>query len=244
MVTCVFSIVDFMILTINGGSSSIKFALYQQSKPLKKLISGTVSRIGLSDTTFINQKNGDVPPETLSLETGDFAAVVKYLAHWLQQQINTADLVAIGHRVVHGMAHTEPALITAKLLKQLKAIIPYDPDHLPSEIKLIEAFQTHYPKTLQFACFDTAFHQAMPRVAKLLPIPRKFDAMGIHRYGFHGLSYTYLLAELENVAGKPAAMGRVVMAHLGSGASLAAVHKGKEYRYQHGFYACRWHSHE
>jgi acetate kinase len=133
------------------------------------------------------------------------------------------------------MRQTAPALITPALLSALKEITAYDPDHLPNEIKLIEAFRKHLPAIPQFACFDTAFHQTMPRVAKLLPIPRRFYEMGVQRYGFHGLSYQYLMDELEKISGKDAANGRVILAHLGSGASLAAVHHGKSIDTSMGF---------
>jgi acetate kinase len=223
-----------MVLTINGGSSSIKFALYQPGHPLKKTFSGQLSRIGLPDTVFTLKMGETGEKQTLPIKAANYILAINYLIEWLEKQIDVADLTAIGHRVVHGMQHTEPSLITDKLLKELKEIIPYDPDHLPDEIKLIEAFKKHYPQTPQFACFDTAFHQTMPQVAKLLPIPRRFGKLGIHRYGFHGLSYNYLMQELENIAGK-AAHGRVILAHLGNGASITAVHNGKSIDTSMGF---------
>jgi acetate kinase len=154
---------------------------------------------------------------------------------WLEKQIDFSLLRGVGHRVVFGMKHTEPELITQKLLDELHRIIPYDSDHLPAEIELIEVFSQRYPNLLQVACFDTAFHSTMPRVAKLLPIPRRFDKIGIQRYGFHGLSYAYLIEELMRVAGKRAGKGRVILAHLGNGASLAAVQKGKSVDTSMGF---------
>jgi acetate kinase len=137
--------------------------------------------------------------------------------------------------VVHGMKHTEPEIVTKKLLDELHRISPYDPDHLPREIELIEAFRERHPKLPQVACFDTAFHQTMPRVAKLLPIPRRFDAKGIQRYGFHGLSYAYLMEELARLSDPAAKKGRVILAHLGNGASLAAVRDGKSIDTSMGF---------
>jgi acetate kinase len=124
------------------------------------------------------------------------------------------------------MKYTEPQRVTREMLDELRRISPYDPDHLPGQIELIETFRQRYPELLQVACFDTTFHRNMPRVARLLPIPRRFDAMGVQRYGFHGLSYAYLMQELERVAGAAAAKGRVILAHLGNGASLAAVREG------------------
>jgi len=217
-----------MILTINGGSSSIKFAIYKLGKSSEKLYSGQLNRIGLPGMSF--NLNGEKFP----CKANDYDSAISCVITWLEEQTNIR-ITAIGHRVVHGMQHTEPCLITADLLKDLKQIISYDPDHLPTEIKLIEAFRERHPEIKQFACFDTAFHQTMPRVAKLLPIPRRFEKVGIHRYGFHGLSYQYLIKELKKIAGKKAASGRVIMAHLGNGASLAATYKGKSIDTSMGF---------
>jgi len=133
------------------------------------------------------------------------------------------------------MKHTEPEIVTPDLLEELHRISPYDPDHLPREIELIEAFRQRHPKLPQLACFDTAFHQTMPRVAKLLPIPRRFDAKGVQRYGFHGLSYAYLVEELARLGDPAAAKGNVILAHLGNGASLAAVRDGKSMDTSMGF---------
>jgi acetate kinase len=133
------------------------------------------------------------------------------------------------------MQHTAPELVTQGLLDELDRISPYDPDHLPSEIELIEAFRQRHPKLPQVACFDTAFHRTMPRVAKLLPIPRRYDAKGVERYGFHGLSYAYLMEELARLGDPAATAGRVILAHLGNGASLAAVRDGKSIDTSMGF---------
>jgi acetate kinase len=224
-----------MILTINGGSSSIKFALYQTCNPLEKTLSGEISRIGLQGTKLTFEKEEVAGGKSLSVPSGDYKAAITYLAHWLEKQIDRAKLLAVGHRVVHGMQQTKPTLIDDQLLKDLKAVIPYDPDHLPDEIQLIEIFQQQYSEIPQFACFDTAFHHAMPRVAKLLPIPKRFTDEGIHRYGFHGLSYQFLMQELVNLVGKKAAMGRVILAHLGNGASVTAVLQGKSRDTSMGF---------
>ena len=142
---------------------------------------------------------------------------------------------AVGHRVVHGMKHTAPERVTPELLDELRRISPFDPDHLPREIELIEAFRQRHPKLPQVACFDTAFHRAMPRVARLLPIPRRYEAKGVQRYGFHGLSYAYLMEELARLGDPAATKGRVILAHLGNGASLAAVRDGKSIDTSMGF---------
>ncbi|RWY51619.1 acetate/propionate family kinase [Mucilaginibacter gilvus] len=222
-----------MILTVNGGSSSIKFALYQTGNPLVKIMSGQVTRIGLPGAELVCNQNEE--QQTLPIKATDYLSAIDHLMKWLDLKVDPKKIKAIGHRVVHGMQHTAPTLITPGLLADLKEIIPYDPDHLPNEIKLIEAFQKRHPKTRQYACFDTFFHQDMPTVAKLLPIPRRFGKHGIHKYGFHGISCQYLMNELEKIAGKKAALGRVIIAHLGNGASLTAVYKGKSTDTSMGF---------
>jgi acetate kinase len=135
------------------------------------------------------------------------------------------------------MRHTRPEKIGPELLKELDLISDYDPDHLPAEIVMIQLMAMRHPGILQIACFDTAFHAELPRLAKLLPIPRRFDQAGIQRYGFHGLSYSYLMEALENAYGREETRGRIILAHLGSGASLAAVKEGKSIDTSMGFTA-------
>jgi acetate kinase len=226
---------DQYILTINGGSSSIKFALYLKKEPLRRELHGNIDRIGLPDSklTFTSEKENK--KDTLIIKTSDHRSAANFLLDWLEKQIDFSLINGIGHRVVHGMHHTSPEIITPELLDELHRITPYDPDHLPAEIELIEVFSQRHPKLPQVACFDTAFHQTMPRVAKLLSIPRRFDVKGIQRYGFHGLSYSYLMEELARVAGPKAAQGRVILAHLGNGASMAAVKDGKSIDTSMGF---------
>ena len=234
------------ILTINGGSSSIKFAVYdaEVSGLLTRGFHGHLDRIGLpgASLTFTDPDTGQ--SSSRAIEATTYSAAVHFLVDWLENAPFFASVRAVGHRVVHGMAHTEPERITPELVADLRRISAYDPDHLPAEIKLIEAFQKHgpdrtasadwRPDLLQVACFDTAFHRTMPRVARLLPIPRRFDAQGIRRYGFHGLSYAYLMDELTRID-PDASRGRVILAHLGSGASLAAVRDGKSLDTSMGF---------
>ncbi len=214
------------ILTINGGSSSIKFALYIAGEIPARLLHGKIDRIGLKDSTLTFRTEKEDQQNALKVETSDHYSASNFLMDWLEKQDGFSSIKAVGHRIVHGMEHTEPELITQELLDELHRITPYDPDHLPEEIELIEIIRQRQPKLTQIACFDTAFHSTMPRVAKLLPIPRRFDTLGIRRYGFHGLSYAYLMEELARVAGTKTAHGRVILAHLGSGASMVAVHHG------------------
>jgi acetate kinase len=223
------------ILTINGGSSSIKFALYQVGKPLKRGLYGKVDRIGLSETNLTFNALARNQPESLGIAASDHRSAANVLIDWLEKQNDFESIRAVGHRVVHGMKHMQPEMVTQELLDELHRLRPYDPDHLPREIELIETFRQRHPKLPQLACFDTAFHQTMPRVAKLLPIPRRFDAKGIQRYGFHGLSYAYLMEELARLGDPAATKGRVILAHLGNGASLAAVRNGQSTDTSMGF---------
>lgn len=227
--------VQSFVLTINGGSSSIKFALYQAGGPLKRKLYGTVDRIGLGGTNLTFQNLDGKPSGRRKLSAANHQSAANFLIDWLEVQPDFGLIKAIGHRVVHGMKHTEPELVTRELLKELWDISPNDPDHLPGEIELIKTFRGRHPKTPQVACFDTAFHRTMPRVAKRLPIPRRFDAKGIQRYGFHGLSYAYLMEELARLGDQAATRGRVILAHLGNGASLAAVRDGKSIDTSMGF---------
>jgi acetate kinase len=218
---------DRCILTINGGSSSIKFAVYPAGEPLKRRLYGTVDRIGMSGTNLTFHDPATNHQDSSSLDASDHRSAATFLMDWLEDQRGFESVRAVGHRVVHGMHHTAPELVTQELLEELHRISPYDPDHLPSEIELIEVFRQRHPKLPQVACFDTAFHCTMPRVAKLLPIPRCYDAKGVQRYGFHGLSYAYLMEELARLGDPAATTGRVILAHLGNGASMAAVRDGK-----------------
>jgi len=223
------------ILTINGGSSSIKFVLYQTGEPLERKLSGKVDRIGLSGTKLTFRDPTGTHPDNLSFAAVDHQSAANNLLDWLEAQPGFASIQAVGHRVVHGMTHSEPELVTPELLDELHRISPYDPEHLPAAIELIEAFRRRHPRLPQVACFDTAFHRDMPRVAKLLPIPRRFDAKGVQRYGFHGLSYAYLMEELARLGDPAATHGRVILAHLGNGASLAAVRDGQSMDTSMGF---------
>ncbi len=217
------------VLTINGGSSSVKFALFDHTeKSLRRELVGTIQRIGLPNSLMQVRIGSDKVLETIQLNIASPQEAVARLIAGLQEHVGLANIMAIGHRIVHGgPKYLEHVLITPEVLDELRKISPIDPDHLPGEIALIEAMEKHFPATPQVACFDTVFHRAMPQVAKLLPIPREYGAQGVRRYGFHGLSYAYLLQELARQAGQQAANGRVIFAHLGNGCSMAAVRGGK-----------------
>ena len=210
------------ILVLNGGSSSIRFAVVRADDGLTRVCGGTLERIGHDDAHLAID---DLPPAQgrQPIAARDPGDAVRALVQWLRQRGEADSLAAVGHRVVHGMDHFDPERITPALLADLRRIEPVDPDHLPVELELIESAGAALPDVAQFACFDTRFHRHLPRVAALLPIPHRFESQGLRRYGFHGLSYTWLLQELERTAGAKVARGRVILAHLGGGASLAAV---------------------
>jgi acetate kinase len=223
------------VLAINGGSSSIKFAFYRVGEPLKRGLHGMMDRIGLSGTNLLFHNANGKPSASCKLTLADHKSASDFLIKWLEAQPDFVSVKAVGHRVVHGMKHTKPEIVSKDLLAELHRISPNDPDHLPGEIELIETFSRRHPTMPQVACFDTAFHQTMPRVAKLLPIPRRFDVKGVQRYGFHGLSYAYLMEELTYLDDPAATKGRVILAHLGNGASLAAVRDGRSIDTSMGF---------
>lgn len=215
------------ILTINGGSSSIKFAIYETGAALTQILGGSIENIGSKNTSFNFTNTTTTQPKINSIKIHNFQEAVNYLIDWLELQQGFNSVKAIGHRLVHGMEHTAAEKITSILLNQLKQIKLYDPEHLPGEIDLIEIFAKRHPSLVQIACFDTAFHSSMPTIAKLLSIPRKYFDKGIRRYGFHGLSYAYLMLQLNSITGAGTVNGKIILAHLGNGASLAAVKNGK-----------------
>jgi len=224
------------ILTINGGSSSIKFALFEAGDSLRRILEGLIERIGLPEATL--QVKGVNPRDNFSrpMAAPDHTVAVGALMNWIEEHSGRDGLAAVGHRVVHGgPKYSKPQRITEEMVEELHRLSPFDPEHLPEEILLTEAFHRRFPDLPQVACFDTAFHHDLPRVARLLPIPRRYEAQGVRRYGFHGLSYAFLMGELVRLAGSKAAQGRVILAHLGNGASLAAVHGGKSIDTSMGF---------
>jgi len=211
------------LLTINCGSSTVKFALYFVDDLVDAVIEGQLEGIG-TDAGRLTFKASDEPQP---LNCRDHATAAGALIEWLSERHDAGMLAGIGHRIVHGMQHTQPQFITPELMEDLKSISVYDPEHLPMEIAWIEALQRQFPDTPQIACFDTGFHDTIPRIARQLSLPRTYFDKGIRRYGFHGLSYAYLLRELIRTAGQDAGHGRIIMAHLGNGASLAAIRGGQ-----------------
>ncbi|MDO8828446.1 acetate/propionate family kinase [Methylophaga sp.] len=216
------------LLTINGGSSSIKFTLYNVTESLVPVLSGKLTGLGLP-TASLRVKNPIQAEESaFDVKADNYRQAVTVLVEWFQDNLDISSVNAIGHRIVHGgHLYKKPQWVTQDLLNHLSAITPLDPQHLPGEIQLIEAFGQQFPKLKQMVCFDTEFHQNLPVVAKLLPIPRFYYEKGIYRYGFHGLSYRYLMQILHQHIGEKVLQDKIVLAHLGNGASMAAVINGQ-----------------
>jgi acetate kinase len=215
------------ILTINGGSSTIKFAIYGLGEPPQQHLRGVIERIGAEGTSLEAMDADGHRIERRTLDAPTHAQAAQQLIEWLQQRVDVF-IAGVGHRVVHGGFHLhEHQPITDLVLDKLRRAQSLDLAHLPREIALIEAFRRSFSEIPHIACLDTAFHRDLPGVAKRLPIPRRYQEEGLQRLGFHGLSYTYLMEELERVAGSEAVAGRIVLAHLGSGASMAAVRGGQ-----------------
>jgi acetate kinase len=219
---------DYHILTINSGSSSIKFSLYTLGGIERLVLKGELGRIGVSQGFLRVEDHESRELTNRELNLPDHETALKTLFAWLQGHAVGRELHAIGHRLVHGgTVHVKPQLVSSALIEDLNQLIPLAPDHLPDEIKGLEAVHQLFPDLPQVACFDTAFHRSMPEVAQRFALPGPLYHEGLRRYGFHGLSYEYILQELAQEAGAPAASGRLIVAHLGNGASMAAIVGGK-----------------
>jgi acetate kinase len=196
------------LLAINGGSSSLKFAAFSADATLVRRTAGSVGHAPGAGPSSLN---------------------------WLSEQVDFRRVAAVGHRVVLSAARSPVEPVTPDLLDVLRAAGARDPDHLPAQLAVIEAITARFPAVPQFACYDSSFHDTLPAVARVLPIPRRYEAAGIRRYGFHGLSCAWLMQELARVAGRKAADARVILAHLGGGASLTAVEHGRSVDTSMGF---------
>jgi acetate kinase len=197
---------------------------------------GKIDRIGLPGARFSSRRFPSIKEETRSVEARDYRSAARILIDSLEQQTADASLKGIGHRIVHGgPSYIDPQKVTPEMLDELRKISAYDPEHMPFEIDLMEMFAQRFPNVPQIACFDTAFHNHMPAVAQILPIPREYRTKGIRRYGFHGLSYGFLMEELRRVAGPEIDEQCIILAHLGNGASLAAVRNGNSIDTSMGF---------
>lgn len=222
------------VLALNAGSSSIRFAVFDAGAPWRRRHGGKLERIGQAGTRLVWEDAAGATPPPLRLVARDHHAATRALLDGLETHPDFAAIRAVGHRIVHGREHVAPERITPRLLAELRRITPLAPAHLPRELALVEALRQRHPHLAQVACFDTAFHRTLPQVARQFALPRRYAAQGVERYGFHGLSYAYLLEELGRLD-PAAARGRVILAHLGSGASLAAVLGGRSLDTTMGF---------
>jgi len=224
------------ILTINSGSSSIKFSLYQMENPKPIILKGEIKGISRNETCFYARDGDGKNLTEQRLDISDHSEALKALFGWFESNNYDRDIGAVGHRIVHGgIKYREHQILNQELIEELRKLSPFDPEHLPGELKAVEIVSHFLPDIKQVACFDTAFHRNMPRVAKLYGLPRYLFDDGIIRYGFHGLSYEYIVEELNMVAGEEAAKGRIIIAHLGNGASMAAVKNGLSVETTMGF---------
>jgi acetate kinase len=211
------------ILALNAGSSSLKFALFEIQSSLVLTARGEIESLDSNPHFIARDAHGAKLAETHAKNSG-FAATLESLLHFVDGHLGQASLCAVGHRVVHGgVAHIAPEGVTPSLLTALDALVPLDPLHLPHNIAPMRALDTARPGLAQVACFDTAFHHTMPREASHFALPRALTEAGVRRYGFHGLSYEFIVDSLK---GSALAKGRVVVAHLGAGASLCAIRDG------------------
>jgi acetate kinase len=226
------------ILVINAGSSSIKFSLYISNGEGKPKLSskGQVEGIGVAPHFIANAPDGG----KLAEQRWDNAKLphqdlLKHLLDWVEHHLDGATLRAAGHRVVHGGAnYAAPVLVDDTVLTELEALVPLAPLHQPHNLAPIRALKAIHPDLIQVACFDTAFHRTNPAVAQTFALPRELTDEGVRRYGFHGLSYEYIADQMTHIA--PAiAEGRVVVCHLGSGASMCAIQNGKSMTSTMGF---------
>ena len=225
-------------LVLNAGSSSLKFCVFQRpaGDVWRLEARGQIEGIGTAPRLAVKDANGNsLANQDVAVSDGNQA--VEALAAWLRSKYGGSRVLGVGHRVVHGGANFKgPTVIDEKVLAELRDLIPLAPLHQPYNLAAIEAVFERLPNVPQVACFDTSFHRQQPPVAELIPLPRELREAGIQRYGFHGLSYEYISSVLPQVAPEVAA-GRVIVAHLGSGASLCAMRDGKSVDSTLGFTA-------
>ncbi len=228
-----------LVLVINAGSSSLKFSLFEagaEGDP-ELQVRGLVEGIGTKPHFTARDVHGEKLVDSTYESGGGHRAAIQRVSDWGSNYLGDRDIDVVGHRVVHGgTEHQEPVVVDANVMEALEALIPLAPLHQPHNLKAIEAMALAYPGVLQVACFDTAFHRGHPWVADTFALPRDLYAKGVRRYGFHGLSYEYIARELSRSA--PAlAEGRVVVAHLGNGASCCAIKAGRSIDSTMGFTA-------
>ncbi len=229
-------------LVLNAGSSSLKFCVYARPPDgaWRLEARGQIEGIGTSPRLSAKDGAGErLADQPLDASVRDGRAALEALAAWLRSRYGGARVLGVGHRVVHGGAgYAGPTVVTPKVLDELRALIPLAPLHQPYNLAAIEAVSERLPGVPQVACFDTSFHRGAPAVAELVPLPREIRSKGVQRYGFHGLSYEYIASVLPERAPE-IARGRVIVAHLGSGASVCALKNGKSVDHSLGLHRAR-----
>ena len=221
---------DALVLTLNGGSSSLKVALFEASAT--RIASGAVDRIGAEGARLT--WNG----ASEACDAPDHASALDAILSRANAGGALARVAVVAHRIVHGGPRLRAScLVDDDVLAELRRVAALDPNHMPAEIAIVEAMAPPRAGAPRGRGFDTAFHADMPRVAQLLALPFEYEARGLRRYGFHGLSYTFLMEELARVAGPDAARGRIVLAHLGAGSSLGRAEGGQGRRHDDGLHA-------
>ncbi len=213
------------ILVINAGSSSIKFAVFtvNEGDPAP-VVRGQIESIGAAPCLSIKE----AAIQALPVEAADHEAALAHVLDWLDDNLDDVTIAAAGHRVVHGGTRfTAPETVNAGILEDLSALEPLAPHHQPHNVAAIRAIAARRPELRQIACFDTAFHAGQPEEAVRLSLPDEYRQRGIRRYGFHGLSYESIMAQLPGQLGGAALPVRLAIAHLGNGASMAAVRDGR-----------------
>jgi acetate kinase len=215
------------MITVNSGSSSLKVALYELGGNVTQVLTAKFERLGDPEGQLrIQDARGAVLVNRKGHYPDHGCALDEFL-QWLRRQRPDLEIHAVGHRLVHGGIHyCEPQRVTPEMMATLNSLIPMDPDHMPQAIQAIQVITRDDPSLLQVACFDTAFHRRMPRIAQIYAIPQHFERLGVIRFGFHGLSYEYIMQKLRSES-PIEADGRVIIAHLGNGASMAAVQGGQ-----------------
>ena len=214
------------ILTINAGSSSLKAALYDMDRTERVTLACQVERIGQSGSQMRIVDGGRVTLLDRTADLDSHEAAARAFLEWLQHQQAEVAPSAVGHRLVHGgSTHRAPHILTPDVMDDLQELVPLDPDHLPQALAVIRVATEAYPAIPQVACFDTSFHRSMSRVAQMYPLPPRFGDAGVIRYGFHGLSCEFIVQALRAIDAREA-QGRIIIAHLGNGASLTAVREG------------------
>lgn len=224
-----------LILALNAGSSSLKFALYERREGLPLLVKGSVASLNANPRLRLSGRGEPARQRGLGAGSLDIGSAVEIVADEIRSVVDISRLEAVGHRIVHGgRTFTSPAFLDDDVVEQLRGLIPLAPIHQPQNLEIVDRAKNLFPGAAQVGCFDTAFHAARPAVARAYALPRELSESGIRSYGFHGVSYAYISSELRKSYGPPAG-GKVIVAHLGSGASLCAMLDGKSVATTMGF---------